>query len=113
VPADDRGTTCAATTPPRFCGDAGGRAIQTRRPGTSSWTDCHRGWITESVVRDEIRKAAVERRTEVSAREMPALGQLKPAERGLLWALMNQPGGGRRPRGPGRQDLEGSRRGRF
>jgi len=42
-------------------------------------------------VRDEIRKAAVERRTEVSAREMPALGQLKPAERGLLWALMNQP----------------------
>ncbi len=51
----------------------------------------HRARITESVVRDEIRKAAVERRTEVSAREMPALGQLKPAERGLIWALMNQP----------------------
>jgi len=50
----------------------------------------HRARITESVVRDEIKKAAVERRTEVSAREMPALGQLKPAERGLLWALMNQ-----------------------
>ena len=29
----------------------------------------HRARITESVVRDEIRKAAVERRTEVSARE--------------------------------------------
>ena len=51
----------------------------------------HRARITESVVRDEIRKAAVERRTEVSAREMPALGQLKMAERGLLWALMNEP----------------------
>ena len=51
----------------------------------------HRARITESVVRDEIRKAAVERRTEVSAREMPALGQMKPAERGLLWALMNEP----------------------
>jgi len=51
----------------------------------------HRARITESVVRDEIRKAAVERRTEVSAREMPSLGELKPAERGLLWALMNQP----------------------
>ena len=51
----------------------------------------HRARITESVVRDEIRKAAVERRTEVSAREMPALGRLKPAERGLIWALMNQP----------------------
>ena len=51
----------------------------------------HRARITESVVRDEIRKAAVERRTEVSAREMPALGQIKPAERGLLWALMNEP----------------------
>jgi len=51
----------------------------------------HRARITESVVRDEIRKAAVERRTEVSAREMPTLGRIKPAERGLLWALMNQP----------------------
>jgi DNA primase len=50
----------------------------------------HRARITESVVRDEIRKAAVERRTEVGIREMPALGQLKPAERGLIWALMNQ-----------------------
>jgi len=51
----------------------------------------HRARITESVVRDEIRKAAVERRTEVGAREMPSLGQLKPAERGVIWALMNQP----------------------
>jgi DNA primase len=51
----------------------------------------HRARITESVVRDEIRKAAVERRTEVGVREMPSLGQFKPAERGIIWALMNQP----------------------
>jgi DNA primase len=51
----------------------------------------HRARITESVVRDEIRKAAVERRTAVGTREMPSLGHLKPAERGLIWALLNQP----------------------
>ena len=54
----------------------------------------HRARITESVVRDEIRKAAVERRTTVSPREMPTLGHLKPAERGLIWALLNQPDDG-------------------
>jgi len=56
----------------------------------------HRASITESVVRDEIRKAAVERRTTVGVREMPSLGQLKPAERGLIWALMNQADGAAR-----------------
>ena len=50
------------------------RASRTRPPATSSRTGSRTGRrITESVVRDEIRKAAVERRTEVSAREMPAL----------------------------------------
>jgi len=51
----------------------------------------HRARIAESVVRDEIRKAAVERRTEIGPREMPALGQIKPAERGLIWAAMREP----------------------
>jgi hypothetical protein len=45
----------------------------------------------EQGVRDEIRKTAVARRTEVTVRELPAMGRLKPAERGLLWALMHQP----------------------
>jgi len=49
----------------------------------------HRARITESVVRDEIRKAAVERRVDVSPRQMPSLAHLKPAERGLVWALLN------------------------
>ena len=51
----------------------------------------HRARITESVVRDEIRKAAVGRRTEVGVREMPSLGHFKPAERGLIWGLLNEP----------------------
>jgi DNA primase len=54
-------------------------------------TIAHRARITESVVRAEIRKAAVERRTEVGARLAPAFGQVKPAERGLIWALVNAP----------------------
>jgi hypothetical protein len=29
--------------------------------------------------------------TAVGTREMPSLGHLKPAERGLIWALLNQP----------------------
>jgi DNA primase len=50
----------------------------------------HKARITEDVVRGEIRKAAVARRTEVTAREMPAAGQLKPAERGLIWGLFHR-----------------------
>jgi DNA primase len=53
----------------------------------------HRAKITESVVRDEIRKAAVEKRTDVSVRDLPSFGQLKPAERGLFWALVHDPDG--------------------
>lgn len=51
----------------------------------------HRARITESVVRAEIRKAAVDRKVEVGERELPQLGQTKPAERGLVWALLNAP----------------------
>ncbi len=56
----------------------------------------HRARITEEVVRAEIRKAAVSRRTEVTAKEVPGLGQsgtpaaLKPAERGLIWGLFHR-----------------------
>ncbi|HEX6228405.1 MAG TPA: hypothetical protein VFZ41_02965, partial [Solirubrobacterales bacterium] len=51
-----------------------------------------RARITESVVREEIRKAAAARRVAVPERVLAATsGGLKPAERGLIWALMNQP----------------------
>jgi DNA primase len=54
-------------------------------------TLAHRARITEGVVRAEIRKAAVEKRTDVTTRQVPTFGQVKPAERGLIWALMNRP----------------------
>ena len=50
----------------------------------------HRARITEDVVRAEIRKAAVNRQTEVTAGEMPGESALKAAERGLIWGLFHQ-----------------------
>jgi len=56
----------------------------------------HKARITEEVVRAEIRKAAVDRQTNVDEieRRAPALGQVKVAERGLIWALMKDPEAG-------------------
>jgi len=72
-----------------------------RRRATSSPTGWHTGRGSRSRWwRDEIRKAAVERKTEVSLRSLPSFGQVKPAERGLIWALVNQ--AGRRRRRDGR-----------
>jgi DNA primase len=50
----------------------------------------HKARITEEVVRAEIRKAAVHRQTDVDQveRRVPALGQIKVAERGLIWGLL-------------------------
>src|SRR5262245_4622448 len=52
----------------------------------------HKARITEEVVRAEIRKAAVHKRTEVTTRELPAFGQLKHAEKALIWGLIHNPG---------------------
>jgi DNA primase len=49
----------------------------------------HKARITEEVVRAEIRKAAVHRKTVVTAREMPSAGPLKPAEKALIWSLIH------------------------
>jgi DNA primase len=54
----------------------------------------HKARITEEVVRAEIRKAAVQRQTVVEERRMPAVGQVKAAERGLIWALVRNPADG-------------------
>ena len=51
----------------------------------------HKARIAEAVVRDEIRKAAVGRRTTISAVELPSLGTLKEAEKALIWWLINRP----------------------
>jgi DNA primase len=51
--------------------------------------------VTEDVVRAEIRKAAVERRPALTAKELPSFGQTRPAERGLIWALFHDDDGAR------------------
>ena len=54
----------------------------------------HKARITEEVVRAEIRKAAVQRQTEVEERKLPSLAQVKPAERGLIWAIVKDSASG-------------------
>lgn len=54
----------------------------------------HKARITEEVVRAEIRKAAVQKQARVESVVMPALGQAKPAERGLIWAVVRTPEAG-------------------
>ena len=49
----------------------------------------HKARITEDVVRAEIRKAAVNRQTVVTTRELPSFGQLKQAEKALIWGLIH------------------------
>ena len=51
----------------------------------------HKARITEEVIRAEIRKAAVQKQTSVEERKIPLVTQVKPAEKGLLWALLKQP----------------------
>jgi len=54
----------------------------------------HKARITEEVIRAEIRRAAVGRRTELTSRELPNFGQIRQAEKGLLWALVHEPADG-------------------
>jgi DNA primase len=49
----------------------------------------HKARVTEDVVRAEIRKAAVNRQTVITTRQLPSFGQLKPAEKALIWGLIH------------------------
>jgi DNA primase len=51
----------------------------------------HKARITETVIRDEIRKAAAQRRTDAPAVALPPTARLRPAEQGLLWTLAHRP----------------------
>jgi hypothetical protein len=51
----------------------------------------HKARITESVVRDEIRKAAAARKTAAPAIAVAAVTRVLPAEQGLLWTLVHRP----------------------
>jgi DNA primase len=52
----------------------------------------HKARITEEVVRTEIRKAAAARKPGLAAPErLPGFGQVRDAERALLWWIVNNP----------------------
>ena len=51
----------------------------------------HKARITESVIRDEIRKTAGQRKTVAPASAVPAVARVRMAEQGLLWALVHRP----------------------
>lgn len=51
----------------------------------------HKARITESVIRDEIRKAASQRKTEAPAVAVPSTVRVRTAETGLMWALAHHP----------------------
>ena len=52
----------------------------------------HKARVTEDVVRAEIRKAAANRKTELPAERVPSLqGNVRKAEKGLIWSLVHDP----------------------
>jgi DNA primase len=51
----------------------------------------HKARITETVIRDEIRKAAAQRRPEAPAAAVPPTAKVRPDEAGILWALVHRP----------------------
>jgi DNA primase len=51
----------------------------------------HKARITDEVVRAEIRRAAAQRQTILTARELPNFGRVTKAEKGMIWLLVHQP----------------------
>jgi DNA primase len=51
----------------------------------------HKARITEEVVRAEVKKAAVQKRPTLTPRDIPTFGEVKRAEKGLIWALVHEP----------------------
>ena len=51
----------------------------------------HKAHITAEVVQSEFRKLAAKRQTGLASVELPGLGELKKAEKGLIWWLVQRP----------------------
>lgn len=51
----------------------------------------HKARITESVIRDEIRKAAAQKKTQAPAIAVSTSVRVLPSEQGLLWTLVHRP----------------------
>jgi len=49
----------------------------------------HKARVTEDVVRAQIRQAVSQKQTTISARELPNVGQVTKAEKGLIWRLVH------------------------
>jgi DNA primase len=49
----------------------------------------HKASVTEDVVRARIRQAVSPKQTTISARELPNVGQVTKAEKGLIWLLIH------------------------
>jgi DNA primase len=49
----------------------------------------HKASVTEDVVRARIRQAVSQKQTTISARELPNVGQVTKAEKGLIWLLIH------------------------
>ncbi len=49
----------------------------------------HKARITEDVVRAQIRQAVAQKQTSITPRELPNLGQVTKAEKGLIWHLVH------------------------
>jgi DNA primase len=52
----------------------------------------HKAQITAEVVQAEFRKTAARRRATLSPSELPSLGEVKKAEKALIWWLIQRPG---------------------
>jgi DNA primase len=51
----------------------------------------HKAQITAEVVQSEFRKAAAKRQTTLSPAELPSLGEVKKAEKALIWWIIQRP----------------------
>jgi DNA primase len=51
----------------------------------------HKAHITAEVVQHEFRKIAAQRKTSLSATDLPSLGEIKKAEKALIWWLIQRP----------------------
>jgi DNA primase len=49
----------------------------------------HKARVTEDVVRGQIRQAVSQKQTTISVRELPNLGRVTKAEKGLIWLLIH------------------------
>src|SRR6185369_12556505 len=49
----------------------------------------HKASVTEDVVRARIRQAVSQKQTTISVRELPNVGQVTKAEKGLIWLLIH------------------------